>query len=77
MDQSIEIMGGSVRRGLNSEVITFSTGLAVQSRPLYKSNWKKARWQPPIFTSGFLIVSNGFTPLFSTRSMVYLYLPDV
>ena len=71
-DHSTEIMGGIFRRGLNSEGVTFSTRLAVQAPPQYKSDWEKARWQLPIFASCLLIVPNGFTPLFSTRSMVYI-----
>ena len=35
------IVGGSFRQGLNSEVVTFSTRLAVQSSPLFKNNGKK------------------------------------
>ena len=34
-------MGGSFRRGLNSEVVTFSTRLAFRPLPLYKSNKEK------------------------------------
>ena len=41
MDRSTQIMGGSFRRGLNSEVVTFSTRLAVQPSHLYKSNGEK------------------------------------
>ena len=64
MGRSTQIMGGSVRRGLNSEVVTFSTRLAGQPSPLYKSNGKKARLQPPIFVFSLLIGPNGYTPLF-------------
>ena len=38
MKQSTEIMRGTFGWGLNPEVVTFSTTLAVQPSPLYKSN---------------------------------------
>ena len=63
MDRSCQIMGDSFKRGLNSEVVTFSTILAVEPYPLYKCNWKKARWQPPVSVSCLLIGQNGLTPL--------------
>ena len=47
MGQSV--VGGSFRRGLNSEVITFSTRLAVQSSPLFKSNGKKSKMKASYF----------------------------
>ena len=59
MGQPTQIMGGSFRQGLNSEVVKFLTRLAVQPSPLYK----KAGWQPPIFVSSHLIGPNGFTSL--------------
>ena len=70
VDRSIQIMGGSFRRGLNSEVVTLSTRLAVQPSPLYKSNGRKARWQPPISVSSRLIGPKGSTPLFMYSSLV-------
>ena len=48
MDWSIQIMGGSFRQGLNSDVV-ISTGLTVQPLPLYNSNGDRARWQPAIW----------------------------
>ena len=41
MGRSTQIVGGSFRLGLNSKVVTFSTRLAVQSSPMFKSNGKK------------------------------------
>ena len=73
MDRSTQIMGGEFRKGLNSEVVTFSTRLAVQPSPLYKSNGEKARWQPPISVSCFLMGPNGFSPLFRSSSMAMGY----
>ena len=66
MGQPTQIMGGRV---LNSEVVIFSTRLAVQASPLYKNNGEKAVWQPPIFVSCLLIGLNGFTSLFRPSSM--------
>ena len=43
MDRSIQITGGSFRQGLNSDVVTFSTTLTVQTSPLYKSKLVKKR----------------------------------
>ena len=40
---STQIMGGSLRQGLYSEVVAFSTTLAVQSLHLYKSNCEKGK----------------------------------
>ena len=74
MGRSTQIMEVSFRRGLNSEVVTFSTRLAVQPSPLYKSDGEKARWQPPIFVSCHLIGPNGFTPLFRSSSMFKMHL---
>ena len=68
MGRSTQIMGGSFRRGLNSEAVTFSTRLAVQPSPCTKVLGKKARWQPPISVSCLLIGPNGFTPLFRSSS---------
>ena len=65
MGRSTQIMGGSFRRGLHSDVVTFSTCLAVQASPIFKSNGEKARWQPLIFVSCLLIGPNGLSPLFS------------
>ena len=41
MDRYPHIMGGNFRCGLNLEVVTFSTRLAVQRSPLHKSNRKR------------------------------------
>ena len=58
------LWGGSFRRGLNSELVTFSTARAVQPSLLYKSNgWKSKMaashfcilppdWPGPLFYSG-------------------------
>ena len=56
MGRSTQIMGGSFRRGLNTDVVTFSTILAVQPSPLNKTNGGK--WQPLIFVSCLLIGPN-------------------
>ena len=82
MGPSTQIMGGSFRRGLHSKVVTFSTRLADQPSPLYKSNGKKGRWQPPIFVSCLLIGPNGFTlfhacmNLFVTKGLCHLQSHD-
>ena len=49
MGQPTQIMGGSFRQGLNSEVVKFLTRLAVQPSPLYKSNVKKSRMAASYF----------------------------
>ena len=49
MGRSTKIMGGSFRRGLNSKVVTFSTRLAVQPSPLYKSNGEKSKMAASYF----------------------------
>ena len=41
MGLSTKIMKGSFRRGLNLEEVTFSTKLAVQPTPQYKSHKEK------------------------------------
>ena len=43
MGRSTQIMGGSFRRGLNSEAVTSSTRSAVPSLPLYRNEEKRAR----------------------------------
>ena len=58
-----QFMGGSFRQELHSKVVTFSTRLAGQPSPLYKSNGGKARLQPPLFVICLLIGPNRFTPL--------------
>ena len=73
MDWSTQIMGGEFRKRMNSEVVTFSTRLAVQPSPLHKSNGEKARWQPPISVSYFLMGPNGLSPLFRSSSMAMGY----
>ena len=49
MGRSTQIMGGNFRRGLHSDVVTFSTRLAVQPSPLYKSNGEKSKMAAPYF----------------------------
>ena len=49
MGRSTQIMGGSFRRGLHSEVDTFSTRLAAQPSPLYKSNGEKSKMAASYF----------------------------
>ena len=39
MGQTAQIMVGSFRRGLDSEVVRFENGLSVQPSPQYKSDW--------------------------------------
>ena len=46
MDRSTLILGVNFRRGMHLDVLTFSTRLAVQPSPLYKSNGKKADDSP-------------------------------
>ena len=53
LDQFTHIMGGSFRRGLILEMITFS----------------KSKMAASYFVSCLLIGPNGFTPLFSFSSM--------
>ena len=53
MGRSTHIMGGSVRRALNSEVITFSTRLAVQPSSLYK---KKVRGQKSKMAASYFCI---------------------
>ena len=64
MGRSTQIMGGSFTRGLNSEVVTFSTKLAVQPSPLYTCKQDGSLL--------FLISQNGFTPLFRSSSMTII-----
>ena len=49
MGRSTQIIEGSFRRGLNSEVITFSTRLAVQHSAKYKSNGEKIKMAASYF----------------------------
>ena len=56
MGRSTQILGGSFRQGLNSEVVTFSTRLAFQFSPLYKSDGEKASllssdWSERLYSS--------------------------
>ena len=68
MGRSTEIMGGSFRRGLISEMVTFSNTLAVQTSPVYKSNGEKTRCQLPI-----LILSSDWLKWFYFSVRVQLY----
>ena len=63
MGRAIQIMGGSFRRGLNSEVVNFSTRLAVQPSPLYKSNGKESKMAASYCCIMYLIGQKGFTLL--------------
>ena len=49
MGRSTQIMGGSFRRGLHSEMVTFSIRLAVQPSPLYKSHGEKSKMAASYF----------------------------
>ena len=49
MGRSTQIVGGNFRRRLNSEVVTFSTRLAVQSSPVFISNGKKSKMTASYF----------------------------
>ena len=55
--QSIQIMRGNFRWGLNSEVVTFLTRLSAQKW------WKIAGWQPSWFVQSSLIGWSGLNPL--------------
>ena len=46
---STQIMAGNFSRGLNSEIVTFPTRLAVQSSPRDKSNGAKSKMAASIF----------------------------
>ena len=63
MGPSTQIEGGSFRRGLSSEIVTFSTRLAVQLSPLYKRNGEKSKMAVPIFASCPLTDQKSCTPL--------------
>ena len=69
MDQSTQIVGGSFRRGLNSDVVTFSTRLAVQPPTLYKSNGEKSK----MAASYVFILPNGLSKWFYSSIQVQLY----
>ena len=62
-------MGGSFRRGLHSEVVTFSTRLAVQPSPLYKSNGEKSK----MAASYFCILPSDWPKLVYSSIQVQLY----
>ena len=49
MGQYTLFTGGSSRWGLNSEVVTFSTRLAVQPSSVYKRNGKRSKMAAPYF----------------------------
>ena len=67
--QSTQIMGGSFRRGLNSEVVTFSNRLAVQPSPLYKINGKKNK----MAASYFCMLPSDWPKQFYPSIQVQLY----
>ena len=69
MGRSNQIMGGSFRRGLHSEVVTFSTRLAVQPSPLYKSNGAKSN----MAASYFCILPSDWLKLVYSSIQVQLY----
>ena len=50
-----QIMGGSFSRGLYSEVVAFSSRLAVQPFPLKKSNGEKQDGSLPFLYPAFLM----------------------
>ena len=63
-------MGGSFRRGLNSEVVPFSNTLAVRPSLLYKTIRKKIKKTASyFFVSCLLIGPKGFTTLFKLSPM--------
>ena len=81
---STQIMGSSFRRGLNSEMVAFSTTLAVQPSPLYKSNWEKSKmavsyfvypaiWLAQMFYYSFQVKPNQKTdwPLFFGKDFTF------
>ena len=69
MGPSTLIMGGNFRRGLNSEIVTFSTRLAVQLLPLYKRDGEKSKMAVPIFASCLLTGQKSCTPLLRQCAM--------
>ena len=64
-----QIMGGSFRRELNLEVVTFSTRLAVQSTPMFKIDEGKIKMAAFYFCILPSDCPNSFTPLFRSSSM--------
>ena len=64
MGRLTQIMGGSFRLGLNSEVVPFQLKSLFSPRPCTKIDGEKAISQPPIFEPCVLIVMEGFTTLF-------------
>ena len=48
-----QIMGGSFSQGLYSQVVAFSTRLAVQPFPLYKNNGEKQNVSLPFLYPAF------------------------
>ena len=73
MGRSIQIMGGSFRRGLNSEVVTFSTRLAVQPSPLYKSNGIACGGKSKMAASYFCILPSDWPKWVYSSIQVQLY----
>ena len=69
MGRFTQIMGYRFRRGLNTEVIPFSTKLAVQPSPQYKSNGKKSK----MAASFFCILHSDCPKLIYSSIQVQLY----
>ena len=59
-----QILGGSFRRRLISEIVRIQLESLFSPRPCTKINREKAKWQPPIFEPCLLIVTKRFTTLF-------------
>ena len=72
MGRSTQIMEVSFRRGLNSEVVTFSTRLAVQPSPLYKSNGEKSK----MAASYFCILPSDWPKWIYSSIQVQLYVQN-
>ena len=74
MGRYTQIMGGSLRQGLNSKVVTFSTRCTVQPLSLNKSNKEKSKMAASYFCILPSDWPNGYTPLFrfsSTYQIVF------
>ena len=76
MDKSTDIMKGSFRRGLHSDVDTFSTRLAVQPRPCTKVTGKKQDGSLLFLQPAFLLYQM-VSLLYSAPDLWFIYLPDV
>ena len=69
MCRSTQIMGGSFRRGLTSELVTFSTARAVPPSLLYKSNG----WKSKMAASHFCILPSDWPERLYFSIQVQLY----